>query len=262
MYFRRSVRQCEGILKVLPPHLRRQSSTGWAAKCCFRDNLHHVCQTTRETQMNNELISRCCCWCCRCRKRDVCWSVDEFVRSVKVQKNWLDPKNEWVAFFFCCMISAFCVEIVSDFWCGRVKSRPQVLGCGAQVQEVTHGLYCGSGFYRWGGGVSARSRTEVGASEDGSGGGSSLRSWAESVLEPVRGFRGNTRRHSITVAQPGGDGGTDESLRVTSKIYGGIFSGGRKHFWGIWRWLYFHRWNPKIYPIIYLHISPLWTPYY
>lgn len=28
MYFRRSVRQFEGILQVLPPNLRRQNSTG------------------------------------------------------------------------------------------------------------------------------------------------------------------------------------------------------------------------------------------
>lgn len=43
------------------------------------------------------------------------------------------------------------------------------------------------------------------------------------VLEPVQGFGGNPRQDSVTVAQPGGDGGTDESLRVTSKIDGGIF---------------------------------------
>lgn len=207
--------------------------------------------------MNNELISCCYCWCCRCSRLFltavligwwVCSQCESSEKSTSRVRGLL---------FFSCVISAFCVEIVSDFWCGRVQSRPQALGCGAQVQEVTHGLYCGSRLYRWGGGVSGRSRTEVGASEDGSGGGRSLRSWAENVPEPVRGFRGNPRQHSITGAQPGGDGGTDESLRVTSKIHGGFFSRGRKHFWRVWRWLYFHRWHPNIYPIIYLHISPL-----
>lgn len=56
------------------------------------------------------------------------------------------------------------------------------------------------------------------------------------VPGPVQGFGGNPRQDSITVVQPGGDGGRDESLRVTSQIYGGIFSGGRKNFGGgVWR---------------------------